>query len=118
MIRPVDSITHLDYRRCSVREATLEVPARSELRPKQWHGECLMGDTAANRNQFPTEAPTVERCHSPRTKMILPIYLNMLPEKGGRVVEVSCAGLGFQASDPIATEVRPIFDCWSVGSMT
>jgi hypothetical protein len=68
-----------------------------------------MGDAAVDRSQFPTEAPPEERRRSPRTRMIRLVYLNMQPENGGRLLDVSSTGLGFQASDPIAIEAPTRF---------
>lgn len=62
-----------------------------------------MGDSAVDRRRFVKGAPMEERRLSPRTRMGELVYMNMLPENGGILLDVSSAGLGFQAADPIAT---------------
>jgi hypothetical protein len=62
-----------------------------------------MGDSAVDCRHLVTGAPMEERRRSPRTRVVELVYMNMQPENGGILLDVSSTGLGFQAAGPIAT---------------
>jgi hypothetical protein len=58
---------------------------------------------SATDYKFPARGtPGEERRRSPRTKVADCVYLNIAPDNGGILLDVSSTGLGFQAAAPIA----------------
>lgn len=61
-----------------------------------------MGNSETDHKFRARGTPMEERRHSPRTRIADCVYLNIEPDNGGILLDVSSTGLGFQTAAPIA----------------